>query len=155
MQVLIFILIILIIPKRFSFYSNFDTKTNQLLDDDWALFKHEHNKHYSNRLGHFNHELKRRLIWEANMRKINLHNDEYYARSETHTHLLKMNSLGDLTHEEFSQRNGFIPSDTNHTENHIVLSRYKRYISNPPSSVDWRAKGLGMSYQNQQQFRVF
>ena len=140
MKILFFILV-LTLPKRFCSYSNFDTKSSHLLDDEWELFKHEHNKLYSNHFDHETHELKRRLIWETNMKKINLHNIEYAHGKRGH--LLKMNALGDLTHEEFIQRNGFLPLNVNHTNKHTVQARYKRYMSNPPISIDWRTRGRG------------
>jgi cathepsin L len=141
MRILFFILILLVVKCSLasSSFSFEHLNPSEHLDDQWEAFKHAHNKLYNSH--HENHELKRRLIWESNMRKIRLHNVDYGHGK--HTHQLKMNEFGDLTHEEFVQRNGFIPSNVSHTDSEVMLSRSKRYLANPPSSVDWRLKGIG------------
>ena len=139
MRVVLFILILLVNQQLGSFFM-----TNDLLDNDWQDFIRAHSKEYSNHIEHDNHELRRRLIWESNLDKIHSHN------SRNHHYKLKMNKFGDLTHDEFVVRNGFIPTFTNESI-YMDNERKKRLSSSIPSSVDWRTNGYVTGVKDQGQ----
>ena len=67
------------------------------LDNHWKNFKQQHKKSYKNN----EEETNRRLIWEANLKYINKHNNE--ASLLKHTFTLGMNKFGDLTNIEYAR----------------------------------------------------
>jgi hypothetical protein len=102
------------------------------LDNHWKNFKQQHKKSYKNN----EEETNRRLIWEANLKYINKHNNE--ASLLKHTFTLGMNKFGDLTNIEYARMyNNF---KMNNKTNNMNL-----YKPDPnfeiPSSIDWRKKG--------------
>jgi pyoverdine/dityrosine biosynthesis protein Dit1 len=106
------------------------------LENFWTEFKSFHKKTYESA----SQEMKRRSIWETNLKKINQHNLEHSLGH--HTYTLKMNKYGDLTNKEFAtQMNGF-----NMTKK-LSLSSVQKHnflkVSNVkiPDSVDWRTQG--------------
>ena len=132
----IYLFFILFVQSKLGFFF----KTNDLLDDEWKLYVHTYDKKYTN---HDNHELKRRLIWESNVEKIDLHNQEH--QKGKHSFQLKMNKFGDLTHDEFIKRNGFISPSGN--VSHSLDNLRKKRLA--PSYLDWRALGYVTQIKDQ------
>ncbi len=64
------------------------------LDNFWAEFKQTHNKVYETA----EQESVKRMIWEANLKKIQQHN--LRADLGHHTYTLGMNQFGDMTNQE-------------------------------------------------------
>ena len=128
-SILIFALIFL---TRVS-SSIFDTT----LDIHWKNFKQQHKKSYKNN----EEETNRRLIWEANLKFINKHNNE--ASLLKHTFTLGMNKFGDLTNIEYARMyNNF---KMNNKTNSMNLYKPDPTIE-IPSSIDWRKKGAVSRY---------
>uniref|UniRef100_A0A7N5KGJ9 Cathepsin propeptide inhibitor domain-containing protein n=1 Tax=Ailuropoda melanoleuca TaxID=9646 RepID=A0A7N5KGJ9_AILME len=67
---------------------------DKMLDPQWELWKKTHKKEYNGKM----EEVSRRVVWEKNLRYINIHNLEFSLGR--HTFELAMNHLGDLTSEE-------------------------------------------------------
>ncbi|XP_062984645.1 procathepsin L-like [Elgaria multicarinata webbii] len=102
-------------------------------DDHWQLWKTWHGKEY-----HEKEEGWRRMIWEKNLKMIELHNLDHSLGK--HSYTLGMNQFGDMTNEEFSQvMNGFRFTET---ERKYTGSLFlEPNFSEAPKSVDWREKG--------------
>ncbi|MGH0186674.1 UNVERIFIED_CONTAM: hypothetical protein FKN15_022027 [Acipenser sinensis] len=60
------------------------------LDNAWKLWKDYHQKQYMRK----EEELSRRLIWEKNLKAIEIHNLEFSL--DLHSYRLGLNQLGDL-----------------------------------------------------------
>ncbi|CAF4820191.1 unnamed protein product [Rotaria sp. Silwood1] len=118
---------------------------NEQLNDQWNSFKKLHGKKYN-----FVEEGHRRSIWEANLAKIQKHNQE--ANSGIHTYTVGMNEYGDLTDEEFQNKmNGFkmlAKSETTNFDNQRLLFSSNGTI---PDAVDWRRQGYVTPVKNQGQ----
>ena len=114
---------------------------SQSLNDEWELYKSQHNKAYDTK-----EETLRRIIWELNVKKIQEHNLQ--ADLGKHTYWLGMNEYGDMTHEEFVKvMNGYRVRTSNST-NPIFLAPSNIAL---PDSVDWRTKGYVTPVKNQGQ----
>ncbi|XP_042369739.1 procathepsin L-like [Plectropomus leopardus] len=102
------------------------------LDEHWDLWKSWHSRKY-----HEKEEGWRRMIWEKNLKKIELHNLEHSMG--THSYRLGMNHFGDMTHEEFRQiMNGYKAKAQRKTKGSLFME--PNYLE-APRSVDWRDNG--------------
>jgi cathepsin L len=111
------------------------------MDSHWANYKIVHNKNYGKS------ETVRRLVWEANMKYINQHNQE--ADSGVHTFTLGMNKYGDMTGEEFgAMYNGY--NKTGEIKQKTGVA-YKLSGSANPDSKDWRTEGYVTPVKDQGQ----
>ena len=112
-------------------HSVFDAELSQ----NWLDFQKIYNKKYENE----EESLRRRAIWESNLKYINQHNLEQSLGH--HTFTLSMNKFGDMTSKEFASVMNGLKSDKN-SWNSIKHSFYKKPKNiNIPDSVDWRKKG--------------
>ncbi len=111
------------------------------MDVHWSNYKAVHGKNYGKE------ETVRRLIWEANMKYINQHNEE--ADNGVHTFTLAMNKYGDMTSEEFgAMYNGYNKTgELKKTQGQV----YKLSGSANPDSVDWRTQGYVTPVKDQGQ----
>lgn len=114
------------------------------LDGEWEAYKTTHNKQYNSDI-----EPLRRLIWEGNVRKIDLHNLE--ADRGVHTYWLGMNEYGDMTTEEFvAVMNGY-----RRNISRSVCGKFQAplnvEVTDLPETVDWREKGYVTKVKNQGQ----
>ncbi|XP_030644046.1 cathepsin La [Chanos chanos] len=102
------------------------------LDEHWEQWKSWHNKNY-----HTQEEGWRRMIWEKNLGKIELHNLEHSLGK--HTYRLGMNHYGDMTNEEFRQvMNGFQHKKARKVKGSFFM---EPNFMNVPKKLDWREKG--------------
>nr|XP_028604530.1 cathepsin L1 isoform X1 [Podarcis muralis] len=113
------------------------------LDDHWGMWKSWHNKKY-----HEKEEGWRRMIWEKNLKMIELHNLDHSLGK--HSYRLGMNHFGDMTNEEFRQvMNGFKRSKT---ERKFSGSQFlEPNFLEVPRSVDWRDRGYVTPVKDQGQ----
>uniref|UniRef100_A0A3B5LVD4 Cathepsin La n=1 Tax=Xiphophorus couchianus TaxID=32473 RepID=A0A3B5LVD4_9TELE len=106
--------------------------TDPTLDQHWELWKNRYSKTYNK-----TEEGWRRMVWEKNLKKIELHNLEHSMGK--HSFTLGMNHFGDLTNEEFRQMmNGYKPRAEKKVKGSWFM---KPNFLNVPSSVDWRESG--------------
>lgn len=110
------------------------------LDTHWELWKKTYGKQYDSKA----EGLRRRELWEKNLRLISIHNLE--ASLGLHTYDVSMNHMGDLTAEEvlhsftcFSP-----PSDLQRAPSPLVGTP-----ADVPDTVDWREEGLVTSVKMQ------
>uniref|UniRef100_W5KLC0 Ctslb.4 n=1 Tax=Astyanax mexicanus TaxID=7994 RepID=W5KLC0_ASTMX len=102
------------------------------LDDHWKLWKSWHSKSY-----HEKEEGWRRLVWEKNLKKVELHNLEHSMGK--HTYRLGMNQFADMTNEEFRQAmNGYRSNPNKKSKGSLFLEPSFLEV---PKQVDWREKG--------------
>ncbi|XP_073423312.1 cathepsin K isoform X1 [Dendrobates tinctorius] len=128
-------LVVVLLPLvRTSLYRD------EMLDSDWELWKRTHSKQYNGQLD----EIKRRHIWEKNLKLIINHNKEYSAGK--HTYDLAMNHLGDMTSEEIVQTMTGLLVPSNHQSNNTYEEDKKARI---PKYIDYRKKGYVTPVQNQ------
>uniref|UniRef100_A0A8C5LVM2 Cathepsin L n=1 Tax=Leptobrachium leishanense TaxID=445787 RepID=A0A8C5LVM2_9ANUR len=107
--------------------------TDPELDTHWNMWKSWHAKTYSER-----EEGWRRMVWEKNIKRIEMHNLEHALGK--HTYRMGMNQFGDKTTEEFRQLvNGYKPASTARRSAATFLAPLNFEI---PKTVDWREKGF-------------
>nr|XP_005165198.1 cathepsin L, like isoform X1 [Danio rerio] len=105
---------------------------DQKLDDHWHLWKRWHEKSY-----HEKEEGWRRMVWEKNLKKIELHNLEHSVGK--HTFRLGMNQFGDMTNEEFRQAMNGYNRDPNRKSKGSLFIEPSFFTA--PQQIDWRQKG--------------
>ncbi|XP_064596235.1 procathepsin L-like [Liolophura sinensis] len=130
------VLVVLVTMATIAHVQSFDINT------EWLFFKRNYSKKYVG-----DEDMKRRLIWESNMKVIERHNLE--ADRGEHSYWLGMNEYGDMTSEEFvSQMNGFrITNETKVTPSEVFTPP-----GGPlPEHVDWREKGYVTRVKSQGQ----
>ncbi|MED6238183.1 hypothetical protein ATANTOWER_011698 [Ataeniobius toweri] len=112
------------------------------LDQHWELWMNRYNKTY-----HEKEEGWRRMVWEKNLKKIELHNLEHSMGK--HTYRLGMNHFADMTKEEFRQiMNGYKPK----AEKKVNGTLFKKpSLLKVPASVDWRREGYVTPVKDQGQ----
>ncbi|NWU48257.1 CATL1 protein, partial [Dromas ardeola] len=118
-------------------------RTDPDLDDHWELWKSWHNKNY-----HEREESWRRVVWEKNLRKIELHNLDHTLGK--HSYKLGMNQFGDMTTEEFGQlMNGYAHKKSERKYRGSLF--LEPSFLEVPRSVDWREKGYVTPVKDQGQ----
>ncbi|KAG4066592.1 hypothetical protein HA402_007228 [Bradysia odoriphaga] len=114
------------------------TFIQDVLKEEWRLFKLEHSKKYSNPV----EERFRQKVFLENKRKIAEHNQLYEMGKVTYK--LGLNKYADLLQQEFAETmNGFNRSAGNLYKSNIK-SEAVTFIEpdvDVPESVDWRKKG--------------
>ncbi|EDL93851.1 rCG24202 [Rattus norvegicus] len=114
---------------------------NLSLDVQWQEWKMKYEKLYSPE-----EELLKRVVWEENVKKIELHNRENSLGKNTY--IMEINNFADLTDEEFKDMITGITLPINNT----MKSLWKRALGSPfpnswywrdalPKSIDWRKEG--------------
>lgn len=111
-----------------------------VLDSEWELWKKTHDKQYNSQLD----EMKRKQIWEKNLKLITTHNIEYSQGK--HTYDLAMNHLGDMTSEEVVQTMTGLRVPSNRQSNNTYEPDWTTRI---PKYIDYRKKGYVTPVQNQ------
>lgn len=113
------------------------------LNDHWEAWKNWHRKSYAQR-----EEGWRRMVWEKNLRKIELHNLEHSFGK--HSFRLGMNHFGDKTNEEFRQiMNGYkMKPGVKKTRGSLWLEPNFLEV---PRKVDWREHGYVTPVKDQGQ----
>lgn len=111
------------------------------LDQHWQQFLSFYSKSYEAKETGW-----RRMIWEKNLKTIEMHNMEYAMGR--HTYRLGMNHFGDMTTEEFRQlMNGY-----KYKSDKKMGSTFMSPINfDPPKSVDWRKEGYVTPVKDQGQ----
>ncbi|XP_051875344.1 cathepsin La [Pristis pectinata] len=104
------------------------------LDEPWKQWKSWHHKNYEQK-----EERWRRMVWEKNLRKIELHNLEHSLGK--HSFRLGMNRFGDMTNEEFRQ----ITNGYKHTKQSFKKTQGSLFLEpnflELPKKLDWREHG--------------
>ncbi|XP_014666812.1 PREDICTED: cathepsin L1-like [Priapulus caudatus] len=113
---------------------------NSEFDSEWKEWKAAYNKEYEGE----SEEAVRRIVWEANMKKVMRHNLAHSLGK--HSYRLGMNHLADLTAEEFVYKlNGYKAG-----QNKRKGLRFLEPSSvNLPPTVDWRDKGYVTDIKDQ------
>uniref|UniRef100_T1JWM9 Uncharacterized protein n=1 Tax=Tetranychus urticae TaxID=32264 RepID=T1JWM9_TETUR len=110
------------------------TSKSLSLESEWASFKKNYDKTYSNP----EEELYRQTIFHKNLELIEQHNEK--ATQGIHTYRLGITKFSDLTHDEMKSTGLIIdqePSSVNAMHAKATKSKGKL-----PKSVDWRSKGI-------------
>ncbi|MGH0188197.1 UNVERIFIED_CONTAM: hypothetical protein FKN15_028381 [Acipenser sinensis] len=111
------------------------------LDNAWKLWKDYHQKQYMRK----EEELSRRLIWEKNLKAIEIHNLEFSL--DLHSYRLGLNQLGDLTTEEVdAMLNGLLVPAVGEIIHTFTLPPDARV----PLTMDWRLGGFVTKVKNQE-----
>ncbi|XP_047237735.1 procathepsin L-like isoform X1 [Girardinichthys multiradiatus] len=114
-----------------------------MLDHHWALWKKRYSKSYDEQ----KEEGWRRMVWEMNLKKIELHNLE--SAMGKHPYTLGMNHFGDMTNKEFRKMmNGYRPRAEKKAKGSSFM---KPNFLNAPSAVDWREEGYVTPVKDQGQ----
>uniref|UniRef100_A0A8C9TFB2 Si:dkey-26g8.5 n=1 Tax=Scleropages formosus TaxID=113540 RepID=A0A8C9TFB2_SCLFO len=112
------------------------------LDKHWHLWKQWHSKKY-----YETEESWRRVVWEKNLKKIELHNLEHSLGKRLFR--LGMNQFGDMTNEEFKQLiNGYKHKAEKKVKGSLFLE--PNFLM-PPDQVDWRKHGYVTPVKDQRQ----
>ncbi|CAH1098968.1 unnamed protein product [Psylliodes chrysocephalus] len=110
--------------------------------EEWTHFKKNHGKFYRNSV----EETYRFSVYQANLRRIEEHNVKFEQGLSTFR--MGMNKFGDLTPEEFLERQTLskmnIPSTYGTFENSEV-----EFDGDVPDAVDWREKGAVTEVKDQ------
>ncbi|XP_069817864.1 procathepsin L isoform X2 [Dendropsophus ebraccatus] len=111
------------------------------LNEYWEQYLTFHAKSYGAKEASW-----RRMLWEKNLKMIEMHNMEYSMGK--HTYRLGMNHFGDMTLEEFQQvMNGYKHKpDRKRGSTFMSPNNYE-----PPKSVDWRKEGYVTPVKDQGQ----
>lgn len=119
-------------------------KPESQLGEQWENFKTKHNKNYEDE-----EEEMRLKIFEANLKRIEMHNYLYQKGVKKYT--LGLNEYADMEHSEFVQlMNGLIPRNkTNRNTQDYVQYMSPLVKLDLPESVDWRDKGYVTPVKNQ------
>ncbi|XP_052411998.1 procathepsin L-like [Carassius gibelio] len=113
-------------------------------DSHWHLWKSWHGKNY-----HEKEDGWRRMVWEKNLKKIELHNLEHSVGK--HTYRLGMNQYGDMTNEEFRQAmNGYNHDHNRKSKGSLFM---EPSFFEAPQQVDWREKGYVTPIKDQKRCR--
>ncbi|XP_077320362.1 cathepsin K-like [Lithobates pipiens] len=111
------------------------------LNDHWKLWTLKHQKVYMNAM----EEVKRRMIWEDNLKFVTIHNLEYSLG--LHTFEVGMNHLADMTAEEVTATmTGFRAPEIQKTN---CTDGLVKWDVKAPESIDWRTKGCVTDVKNQ------
>jgi len=120
----------------------------------WAEFKELYKKIYDTGKD----DLQKMHVWLDNLAHIENHNAQYRAGQKTYK--LEMTQYGDLTHDEFKVRNGYLGKDRRANEKLDSKKRAPEHLltmseildeNSMPKSVDWRASGFVTPVKNQGQ----
>ncbi|KAK4871738.1 hypothetical protein RN001_015862 [Aquatica leii] len=115
------------------------TELNRL----WDEFKRTYNKTY---LG--NHEERRRVAWEENIKRIIEHNVE--ASKGVHSFLIDVNHLSDLNSRTYLQRIVKLTQSTRRKlDNPEVVGDFYERHHHLPQEFDWRKEGFETPVYNQ------
>lgn len=113
------------------------------LDDHWNSWKKYHDKKYQE-----SEEGWRRMVWEKNLKMIELHNLEHSMGK--HSFRMGMNHFGDMTVDEIRQvMHGLLPLERTSERNYQSSKFIKPNFFEAPKSVDWREKGYVTPVKNQ------
>ncbi|XP_040268585.1 cathepsin S-like [Bufo bufo] len=119
-----------------------DCSPDTNLDNHWHLWSKTHEKMYNSK----EDELRRRIVWEDNLKFIMLHNLEYSLG--LHSYEVGMNHLGDMTSEEvLATMTGFSHADIS-TSNDTDLPE-DVLKSKVPEAIDWRKQNCVTDVKDQ------
>ncbi|CAN0317739.1 unnamed protein product [Lampetra planeri] len=119
------------------------SRPDPALDGHWEAWTAYFKKAYTQTDG-----IKRRLIWEENMRFVDRHNLEHSMG--LHSYTLGMNHLADLTVDEFRKTmNGYRRGSRERHEGHHTSTFLAPENYEVPQSMDWRDQGLVTPIKNQ------
>lgn len=117
---------------------------NLSLSGQWEQWKTYHNKEYNSQ----EEEVHRRLVWEKNLRMVEIHNLE--ASLGLHSFTMGLNHLSDMVAEEVNALlNGLLEEDEEEIIRHSNLTLTPPPGVPLPPSVDWREAGLVGPVRNQ------